>query len=206
MICLNFAAGSFGDAAVAAISIVARIFQFFASGVLGFGQGFQPVCGFNYGAGNHDRVLRAFWFTVKTMAVVLLTLGVMGLIFAPQIIALFRKEDLEVIDIGTRALRFQCLALPLSAWIISSNMLLQTIGKGLKATLVSISRQGLFFLPLILLLPRRLGILGVQISQPVADSFSFLVAVLMTVSVLRELQPEKRKPAPATLAHQPQGR
>jgi putative MATE family efflux protein len=193
MICLNFSAGLFGDAAIAAMSIVARVFQFAISAVLGFGQGFQPVCGFNYGAKRYDRVLKAFWFTVKAAAVVMAALGAMGFVFAPKIMALFRKEDLAVIAIGTRALRFQSLSFPLSAWIISTNMLLQTIGKSNRASLVAVSRQGLFFLPAIVLLPRQFGLLGVQISQPIADAFSFLVAVLMGVSVLKELKSEQRK-------------
>lgn len=195
MICLNFAAGVFGDAAIAAISIVARVFQFAIQGVLGFCQGFQPVCGFNYGARNYDRVLRAFWFTVKTVAVVLSVIGIIGFIFAPRIIALFRKEDLEVIAIGTLALRLQCLSLPLSAWIISTNMLLQTIGKGAKASFVSLSRQGLFFLPAILLLPRYFGLLGVQASQPLADTLSFLTAILMMIGVLKELKTGQKETA-----------
>ncbi len=192
MICLNFAAGSYGDAAVAAMSIVARVFQFAAAAVLGFGQGFQPVCGFNYGAGHRDRVLRAFWFSVRTVVITLSAAGALGFIFAHQIIALFRKEDLEVIAIGVYALKLQCLAWPLSGWIIMCNMLLQTIGKGAKASLVSISRQGLFFLPAILLLPRRYGLLGVQLSQPLADVASFLVALLATANVLKELKSEQQ--------------
>lgn len=196
MICLNFSAGPFGDAAIAAMSIVSRVFQFAISAVLGFGQGFQPVCGFNYGAKRYDRVLKAFWFAVKTAAIVLITLSAVGFVFAPKIMALFRKEDLAVVAIGSRALRFHCLSFPLSAWIILTNMLLQTIGKSAQASLVSVSRQGLFFLPAILLLPHRFGLLGVQISQPIADTFSFLVAVLMGVSVLKELASEQRKEMP----------
>ncbi len=196
MICLNFSAGPYGDAAIAAMSIIARTFQFAISAVLGFGQGFQPVCGFNYGAKNYDRVLRAFWFSVRTVVVVLLTISIMGFAFAPQIIALFRKEDLDVIAIGTLALRFQCMALPLAGWTIPSNMLLQTIGKGAKASLISISRQGLFFLPAILILPRKFGLLGVQMSQPVADTFSFLLSILVTASVLKELRAGQRRDTP----------
>lgn len=196
MVFLNFAAGGFGDAAIAAVSIVARVIQFAIMGVLGFCQGFQPVCGFNYGAGKYDRVIRAFWYTVKTVAVALIILGAIGLIFAPGILTLFRKEDLEVIAIGTLTLRLQCLVLPLSAWIIATNILLQTIGKSARASFVSLSRQGLFFLPAITLLPQRFGLLGVQASQPIADLLSFLCAALMAVSVLKELNMKQREPGP----------
>lgn len=197
VICLNTSAGPFGDAAIAAMSIVARVLHFAISAMLGFGQGFQPVCGFNYGAKRYDRVLDAFWFSVKLSAGVLVVLGAVGYIFSPHIIALFRKEDLDVIAIGARALRFQSLAVPLSAWIIMTNMLLQTIGKSKEASIVAISRQGLFFLPAILILPRIFGITGVQISQPLSDVFSFVIATRMAVGVLRELrlqQEEQKSP------------
>jgi len=196
VICLNFGAGIFGDAAIAAMSIVARIFQFAVLAVLGFCQGFQPVCGFNYGAGRFDRVLRSFGYSVRTVAVALVILGAVGYAAAPRLIALFRKEDLDVIAIGTRALRLQCLALPLTSWIIPANMLLQTIGKSARASLVSISRQGLFFIPAILLLPGRLGLLGIQICQPIADALTFFTTLLVTASVLKSLQVAPFTPAP----------
>ncbi|ADL07838.1 MATE family efflux transporter [Thermosediminibacter oceani] len=188
MICMNFSARPYGDAAIAAMAIVARIFQFAMSAVIGFGQGFQPVCGFNYGARRYDRVLNAFWFCVRTAAVFLTSVAVFGFMFSYQIISIFRKEDLEVINIGIRALRFQCLTFPLSSWIIMTNMLLQTIGKGFQASVVSASRQGLFFIPAVIILPRLFGLLGVQISQSVSDVFSFLLAVPMALGTLRELE------------------
>lgn len=188
MICLNFSARPYGDAAIAAMAIVARLFHFAMSAVIGFGQGFQPVCGFNYGARRYDRVLSAFWFCVKTAAVFLTMVAVFGFMFSYRIISIFRKEDLDVLNIGVRTLRFQCLTFPLSSWIIMTNMLLQTIGKGLQASVVSASRQGLFFIPAILILPRLFGLLGVQISQLVSDVFSFLLAIPMAFSTLRELE------------------
>ena len=188
MIFLNFSAGFYGDAAIAAMTIVGRVIHFAISVMLGLGQGFQPVCGFNYGAKHYDRVLKAFWFTVKLSITVLSLLGLIGLITSPSIITVFRKEDLEVISIGSLALRLQCLTLPLSAWIIMTNMLVQTIGKAKEATLVSISRQGLFFIPSILILPRIFGLVGVQISQPVSDLLSFVVALIVGRNVLLEIK------------------
>ncbi len=188
MIFLNFSAGFYGDAAIAAMTIVGRVIHFAISVMLGLGQGFQPVCGFNYGAKNYDRVLKAFWFTAKLSVTALSLLGLIGLIISPSIITVFRKEDLEVISIGSLALRLQCLTLPFSAWIIMTNMLVQTIGKAKEATLVSISRQGLFFIPSILILPRVFGLLGVQISQPVSDLLSFVVALIVGRKVLQEIK------------------
>jgi putative MATE family efflux protein len=188
MICLSFSARPYGDAAIAAMAIVTRLFQFAMSAVIGFGQGFQPVCGFNYGARKYERVLKAFWFSVKTAAVFLTVLSFFGFSFSRQIISIFRKEDIEVLSIGVKALRFQCITFPLSSWIIMTNMLLQTIGKGLQASIVSASRQGLFFIPAVVVLPRLFGLIGVQISQPVSDVFSFLLAVPMALSTLKELE------------------
>ncbi len=193
MICLNYSAGPFGDAAIAAMSIVSRVFHFAISAMLGFGQGFQPVCGFNYGAKRYDRVLNAFWFCVKTSAVALVATSAVLFAFSSQIISIFRKEDLEVITIGTRALQLQAVSFPLSAWVVITNMLLQTIGKGTQASIIAISRQGLFFLPAILILPRIFGILGVQMSQFVSDVLSFAIAVPMGISILRELKSLQQK-------------
>lgn len=193
MICLNFASGTFGDAAVAAMSIVARVFQFAFSSVLGFGQGFQPVCGFNYGAKRYDRVLEAFWFSIRTLAMVLFVISAAGVVYSTRIIALFRKEDIDVITIGARALKYQSLTLPLTAGIVPANMLLQTIGKDIRASMVSVARQGLFFLPAILLLPGKFGILGVQMSQPIADVLSFVFGVAVSVGVIKELNRERQK-------------
>lgn len=193
MICLNFSAGPFGDAAIAAMSIVARVFQFALSAMLGFGQGFQPVCGFNYGAKRYDRVLDAFWFCVKVSAVGLFTISTVGFAFSPQIITVFRREDLEVIAIGTRAFRLQCISFSLSAWIIMINMLLQTIGKGTLASIVAISRQGMFFIPSILILPNLFGLLGVQISQLVSDILSFLLTVPIGISIIKELKAQQNE-------------
>ncbi|MDD3705546.1 MAG: MATE family efflux transporter [Clostridiaceae bacterium] len=188
MICLNFSAGQFGDAAVAAMSIVSRVFHFSLSALLGFGQGFQPVCGFNYGAKKYDRVISAFWFCIKVSAIVLIIISIVLFVFSPQIISVFRKEDAEVIAIGAKALRLYSITFPLSAWIIITNMMLQTIGKGTQASIIAISRQGLFFIPAVIILPHIFGILGVQMSQAISDVFSFALAVPLGISILKEMR------------------
>ena len=188
LIALNFSAGIYGDAAIAAMSIVGRVIQFAVSVMLGLGQGFQPVCGFNYGAKLYDRVLKAFYFTAKLSIIALSILSVIGLITSPLVITAFRKEDLEVIKIGSLALRFQSLTLPLIAWIIMTNMLVQTIGKSKEASIVAISRQGLFFIPAVLILPRMFGLLGVQLSQPISDLCAFMVSLIISGNVLSELK------------------
>ena len=192
-VCLNLMAGPYGDAAIAAMSIVTRISQFAASVVIGFGQGFQPVCGFNYGAKLFKRVQEGFWFCVKFCTSVLLVAAVCGWIFSPNLIGIFLKTDPLVIEYGSQALRLQALTFPLVGWITIANMMLQTIGKTVKASLMAMSRQFLFFVPVILTLPGFLGILGVQLSQPIADFCSFLLAVPLSISVLREMSHEQEQ-------------
>lgn len=185
---LNLAANPFGDAAIAALSIVGRFMMFINSALIGFGQGFQPVCGFNFGAKRYDRVLESFWFCVKVAVTMLSVLGVVSFLGAEFIMTQFRREDLQVIEIGTRALRFQCLMMPFHAWIIMSNMLTQTIGYGFRASIVAAGRQGIFLLPALLILPKKLGILGLQLCQPTADICTFITAVVIVVGILKELK------------------
>lgn len=195
IVCLNFSAKPFGDPAIAAMAIVSKVSQFALSALLGFGQGFQPVAGFNYGAGRNDRVLDAYRFCLRLAACLLLVLAAAGLLLSPQVVQIFRRDDAEVIAIGARALRFQCITLPLSGYIIIANMLLQTIGKSGKASLLSLARQGMFFLPAIFLFPALLGLTGVQISQPVADIATFLLAIPLSRSVVKELRSASPVPA-----------
>ena len=185
--CLNTAARPYGDAAIAAMSVVTRVAQFAGSAMIGFGQGFQPVCGFNFGARKYDRVTRGFRFCVKASSVVLLVLAVVGWIFAPQIIAVFRADDPEVIRIGTATMRWQCISFPLMAWTTMCNMLLQNIAMTVRASIVAAARQGLFFIPAALLLPTFLGLEGVQMCQAVSDVCAFVLAIVLTVPVLRTL-------------------
>ncbi len=185
-ICLNHAAQPFGDAAIAAMGVVQRITMFGFSAMLGFGQGFQPVCGFNYGAGLYSRVKEGFWFCVKISFVFLLCVSILGFIFAPDLIALFR-DDPAVIECGTRALRFQCITLCLQSWIVMSNMMMQSMGLVAPATFLAVARQGCFFIPLVLILSAMFGLTGIQITQSIADLLTFLCAVPLQLTVLRRL-------------------
>jgi len=188
--CLNHMAGYFGDAAIAGMSIVSRISMFANSALIGFGQGFQPVCGMNYGAKLYKRVKDAFWFCVKYAFLFLIVVAAAAFIFAPEMVSLFRKDDKQVVETGMLALRFQALVFPLNAWIVLCNMMLQSIGKAVKASIIAAARQGLFFLPLILILPRIFGLTGIQICQMISDILTFLLAVPLGISVLREMKEE----------------
>ena len=191
---LNVAAAVYGDAAVAAMSIVGRFFMFLFSVMLGLGQGFQPVAGFNYGAGRFDRVRRAAIFTASVGTLLMLAAAVFGYIFAPQVLTAFRRDDGEVIALGTIAFRAQCLALPLFGLSTTTNMALQSTGNSGPATLLSLCRQGIFFLPFILLLPQFWGVLGVQLAQPLADFCTFGVSVPFYIAFLRRLERRSLQP------------
>lgn len=185
---LNVAANPFGDAAIAAMSIVTRYMMFINSALIGFGQGFQPVCGFNFGAKRYDRVLESFWFCLKVALVLLTTLGAISFLGAENIMGVFRRGDKEVIEIGTWALRFQCLTMPLQAWIIMSNMLTQSIGYGFRASIVAAGRQGIFFIPALLTLPKIFKITGLQLSQTTADVCTAVMAAVIVFGILKELK------------------
>ena len=175
----------FADDAVSAMNIVNKVMGFAASALIGFGQGFQPVCGFNYGAGRKDRVRHAFWFCVKVGFGFLVVLSALGALFAYDIVWFF-KDSQSVAQIGKEALRLQCLMFPFMTFVIMSNMMLQTMGLSGKATFLALSRQGLFLIPCALILPLFFGFTGVLLCQPVADLLSFVLAVPVTFGTLRK--------------------
>ena len=187
-ILLNVAAGGYGDAAIAGMSIVSRIGMFINSFLIGFGQGFQPVCGFSYGAALYGRVRQGFWFCVKVGVVFLAVCSLLGFGYAEEVVELFRRGDPAVVATGASALRWQLVTYPLGAFVIVSNMMLQTIRKSVRATILSSARQGLFFLPLIFILPHFFGLLGVEMCQAVSDMCTFLLAIPLTLGVLLEMK------------------
>ena len=192
-IILNFSAHPYGDAAIAAMAIVMRIIMFLNSLVIGFGQGFQPVCGYCYGAKNYKRVEEAYRFSLKVCFLMLMVMGTAVFIFAKPLITVFRKGDAEVIRIGYLALRLQCLTIPLSAQITMANMFSQTTGYPFRASFVALLRQGICLIPVLLILPPVFGLLGVQMSQPISDFFAAGIAFFITNGILRELREKPGK-------------
>lgn len=195
-IALNHSAGTYGnlygeaygDAAIAGMSIVGRISMFANATLIGFGQGFQPVSSMNYGAQKYGRVREAFQFCVKVAFVFLIAVSLLAFVFAQQLVTIFRKGDPDVIQVGTLALRLQCSVFPLNSWLVMCNMMTQSIGMAAKASLLSIARQGLFFIPFIFILPHFFGLLGVQMSQTCSDICSFLLSIPIGISVLRQMK------------------
>ena len=185
-IMLNRTAAGFGISAVAAMAIVLKIIMFIASMMIGIGQGFSPVSGYNYGAKRYDRVRKAYVFLVSSGATVMAVFAAITVIFAPQIIRAFR-DDPDVIAVGTVALRWQAAFLPLHALIVGTNMLMQSTRHIKQATFLSMNRQGVYFIPAILILPHLFGLFGVEISQAVADLLSTFTAIPYMIWFFRKL-------------------
>jgi putative MATE family efflux protein len=174
---LNRQASQYGDPAVAGMAIVLKIVMFIFVITLGFGQGYQPVVGYNYGAKIYDRVKEAFTFTLKAGIAIMAFFAAIGFVTAPYIIKFFIPDDPAVIEIGAVAFRAQCIAMLFMPFSTIANMTFQSIGKSWTATILSSLRQGIFFLPLIIFLPRYIGLAGVQYAQAISDFLTFLVCI-----------------------------
>lgn len=183
---LNGQAGLYGDAAVAAMSIVNRICFFVFSVGLGIGQGFQPVAAFNYGAKKYGRVRKGFFFTWSAGEVLLGGIAIIGMFFPAELVAFFR-DDPEVIAIGSVALTAQLISLFFQPLSVSANMMFQSVGKNRTATFLSMLRSGVCFIPVILVLSRTLGLFGIEISQTVADVLAAFISVPFTMRFLKQL-------------------
>ncbi|MCD8116798.1 MAG: hypothetical protein LUE21_06745 [Oscillospiraceae bacterium] len=188
-ILLNDCAGVYGDEAVAAMSIVSRIGFFVFSIALGVGQGFQPICGFNYGAGKYSRVRRAFWFTVALSEGLMAVAAVVVLLCSGGLIGLFR-DDPTVIAIGTRALRLYCVAQLFLPLCMVTEMLYQSTGHKGGAAILSSLRGGLLFIPLLLILVRLRGLAGIQEAQPLAYVLALLPSIWFMLRLFRSLPKE----------------
>ena len=184
---LNIAAKAYGDPAVAAMSIISRIFLFLMAIMLGIGQGFQPVAAFNYGAKKYLRVRKAALFTMCSSFLTTSIFIVICLIFAEGFIKIFRDDPL-VTEIALPAFRYQTIAMLFQPVIVVSNMLFQSVGKSVRASFLAMCRQGIYFIPLILILPSRLGIFAIQICQPLSDGLTFLTSLPFMISFLHHLK------------------
>ena len=172
---LNLMAGRYGDAGVAAMSIVGQVMMMTNAFLIGLGQGFQPVLGYNWGAKLFDRVKKALDVTIAMGTGLMVILGLLGFVFAGEIVGFFEVNDSEVMNIGVLALRLQCSVAIIVPVNVIGNMAFQVIGRTAIGTLLAATRQGLFFLPLIMVLPGYIGLLGIQSAQPIAEVLSFFV-------------------------------
>lgn len=183
---LNNCAAVYGDAAVAAMSIVSRVIFFTFSFALGVGQGFQPVCGFNYGAKKYDRLKAAFYFSVMLAEIIVIVMSVGLILFPGEIVRIFR-DDNTVMEIGSRALVLQGIAQLFLPFCMITEMALQSVGKKLGASVLSTLRNGLFFIPLLLILSNVRGLSGIQEAQPLAVTLAVIPSAILAVRFFREL-------------------
>ncbi len=183
---LNNCAAVYGDAAVAAMSIVSRVIFFTFSFALGVGQGFQPVCGFNYGAKKYDRLKTAFYFSVMLAEIIVFVMPVGLILFPGEIVRIFR-DDNTVMEIGSRALVLQGIAQLFLPFCMITEMALQSVGKKLGASVLSTLRNGLFFIPMLLILSNVRGLSGIQEAQPLAVTLAVIPSAILAVRFFREL-------------------
>lgn len=185
-ILLNWAAGVYTESAIAAFTVTNRICMVGFAIVIGMGQGFQPICGYNYGALEYKRVKQAFYCCLRAMTIFLIIVFIGLQVGAPALMGCFSK-DASVIDIGVRTLRYQCVSIVFLGYYTLVGMLLQNIGRFKQAAMVSAARQLLFFVPFILILPKLFGLTGVMLAQPSADICAFCFAIPFGQSCIRKL-------------------
>ena len=173
---LNNLTKPFGDAAIAAMSVVSRYSNFLMCVGLGMGQGFQPVASFNYQAKKYDRVKQGLLFTTAFGLVFIGAMSIISIIFSGPIIAIFQKHP-EVIAIGSKALRFTAIGMMFMPFSVPVNMLYQSIQKPTISSILSLIRSGLVTIPMLLFAVPFLGILGIQIAQPTADIIAGLISI-----------------------------
>lgn len=175
-ILLNSSAAIYGDSAVATITIVNKIYMFVRNVVLGVGQGFQPIAGYNYGAGNKKRTKEIFVLSCFYGTIICVASAILIFIFRYNIILWFRN-DIEVITIGKEAIKYICIVMPFMAFSTFVNQLFQCLGFKVKAAILASCRQGICFIPLVFILPKLYGLKGVEMLQPGADLLTFIISI-----------------------------
>lgn len=189
----NNVAADFGVSAIAAISICNRAMNFFAASLMGLGQGYQPVVGYNWGAEQYERVWKSFWFTIKAGVLAMFVVCATVFAFSEQFIRMFSPSDDEVLQIGLFAIRTQCIAMPIGAIVVTINMTLTALGKATAAFILGISRQGICYVPIILLLPKLFGVMGLAASAATADVLSVFIGIPLAVVLLRTVRDKLRE-------------
>lgn len=176
-----------GDFAISAMSIVSKVFMIVFSASLGIGQGYQPVCGYNYFAKKYDRVKEAMYFTLTCGAVLMFITCAILFVIAEPLMKFFIEKSPEVVEIGTRVIRYQSVAMPFLSLNVIANMSFQSIKKKFQATLLSACRQGIFFIPFILILPEIFGLRGIELTQALSDVCTFLITIPFFILFVKEL-------------------
>lgn len=183
----NTAASSYSDSAVAAMGIVTRIFAMGTYVVFGYTKGFQPVAGYNYGAKNYERLNEATRVSLKWSTWFCGIAALIIIVFANPIISAFSKDDAAVIDIGSRALRANGIMFIFFGFQMVYVSLFLALGKAREGGILSMSRQGIFFMPVILILPRVIGLIGIVYAQATADLLTVILTAVLALKLKKEL-------------------
>ena len=186
---LNKLAGDISDAVQAGIGVCTKVMMFPFSIILGFGTGFQPVAGFNWGAKRYDRVLQSFrfssWVSIIGGVIMALVLG----IGADWVIQLFDKSgDTQMLQVGALAIRLQCIALPVHGWVAVVNMLCAGLGNAGGAVALATSRQGSCMLPILFPMAFIWGATGIAAVQAVADVLTLALAIPIALYMLKKIR------------------
>ena len=189
----NNYAGSYNDSVLAAVSISNRIMMFVGSMVMGFGQGFQPIAGYCYGAKRYKRVRTAFWATTGFGFAICLTLGTALYILAPQAVGIFTVTDSEIVRIGAYMVRVQCLTLPAHVWGMIINGVFQGLGKPIGSTILGLSRQVICLIPSMIILNVMFGVDGLMNAQAISDCLTMFIAVPLLINILNFLKKREKE-------------
>ena len=191
---LNNQAGAFGgDAALDAMSIVSKIFMIVFSVSLGIGQGYQPVCGYNYFAKRYDRVKEAMFFTLIVGFLLMVVTCVVLFILAEPVMKAFVSDSPKAIEIGTNTIRFQSITMPFLSLNVIANMSFQSTKKKLSATILSCCRQGIFFIPFVFILPLMFDVVGIELTQALSDFATFLFTIPFFIKFVKELNQKHKE-------------
>lgn len=182
---LNIMAAPYGAAAVAAISIANKLYMLVRHIVLGIGQGFQPIAGYCFGAKRYSRVKKVFWVATGAATVICLSIALAVYFFREPIMVWFR-DDPAVVEAGSAMLRFLCVTIPLLGFSTYVNQLYQSLGFAVGATFLASCRQGIFFVPLVFLLPAAFGLTGIEAVQAAADLLTFVISIPFLIYFFRK--------------------
>ena len=187
-IMLNDLAGNISDSVMAGVGVTNKIMMFPFGIILGFGNGFQPVAGFNWGAKRYDRVAQSYKFSSVTALIGGAAMGLLLAVFADPIIVLFAGSDPEMRSIGAICMWTQCLALPLHAWVAMVNMYCVALGNAKGAFILSTARQGSCFVPILYPLAWIAGAYGVASVQAVADVLTLAMAIPIVIAMTKKIR------------------
>ena len=178
LILLNIVASRYSESLIAALTVSSRMLALFYMIIIGWGQGFQPICAMNYGARQYDRVKKSFRLAVGIGTIYLIISAIIVFVFAENLIQSMSRDE-QVVAIGIQILKIQSFTLPLLGYFTISSMLMQNVGKYFLALIISVSRQGILYIPLLFILPSIFNQFGVYLVQPVADIFAFIFSFII---------------------------